>query len=415
MPESATALPEAARADPVTLSGGPRVWFVSAVQQENVESTTHIFARLAEALGEVYPTGILAPYGRARASGEVPRRGLVRWGTDRLRRALVGSAHVSLMALRDVRRNDVLIVVTNPPMLPALAAAVARVRGARLVVLVHDVYPDVLYVTGLLRPRSVAGRLLEGVTRSALRRADRIIVIGRDMAARVTAKIGDGGARVVCIPNWADPDISFGGLRPGGEASRSLVVQYSGNMGLSHPVEALLDAAELLQREGAPVEFQVFGWGLKLPSFRAEAERRGLRNLTIAAPCPRAELGGQLAACDVALVLMRRGMSGISVPCRAYNLMAAGRPMIVAADHDAEIARVTREHDLGWVVEPEDPEALAEAIRAAAERRQDLRAMGERAARVAAETYSFAHAVEQYVGVVAEVGSRVRVRVEGGY
>jgi colanic acid biosynthesis glycosyl transferase WcaI len=398
----AAAQPQAVAArrshDAAPLQG--RVWLVSAVQHENVESTTHIFARLAGALGERYHTGVLTPPPAppATAPGEAS---FTRWFTDRFRRALVGSLRVFVRALRAVRRDDVLLVVTNPPMLPVLMAAAAALRRARLVIVVHDVYPDVLEVAGLMRRRSPAARTLDALSRRALRRADRVIVIGRDMQRLIEHKPGGAAAsRIVFIPNWADEDIApVARAHSGGP----LIVQYSGNMGVTHPVETLLDCAELLQRESAPVHFQVFGWGLRMPWFRGEVERRGLRNSSAGPRCARSELAAQLAGSDVGLVLMRRGMAGISVPCRAYNIMAAGRPLIVAAAEDAEIARTVGEHDLGWVVPPEQPEQLGDAIRDALRHRGRLEEMGERAGRTARERFTFDRAVRGYGSVLDEL------------
>jgi colanic acid biosynthesis glycosyl transferase WcaI len=399
MAESVTALPEEPAVDPVKLRDEPRVWFVSAVQQENVESTTHIFARLAEALGEVYPTGILAPPRPASAAPGDAAFG--RWFLDRFRRALVGSLRVFAQALREVRPGDVVMVVTNPPMLPVLMSVVSRLRRARLVIVVHDVYPDVLYANGLMPAGSLAGRLLDRLARGALRRADRVIVIGRDMKRRIESKLNGPAGHVVYIPNWADPDIAPRNMS-GKDTNRPLVVQYSGNMGLTHPVETLLDCAELLQRDKVHVRFDVFGWGRKQTAFLREVRHRKLTNVTVGERCPRAELGQRLAECDVALILMRPGMSGISVPCRFYNILAAGKPVIVAADVDTEVAMVVQEQGLGWVVEPQDPGALAAAAMDAARRPDELKSMGGLAAELAARKYSFQAALQSYVRVIDE-------------
>jgi hypothetical protein len=113
MRASATALPDAARVDRGGSKSGRRVRVVSAVQQENVESTTHIFARLAEALSEIYPTGVVAPPPRAPlpAPGEV---GVGSWLWSRFWRALAGSLPVVARALLEVRPGDVVMVFTNP-------------------------------------------------------------------------------------------------------------------------------------------------------------------------------------------------------------------------------------------------------------------------------------------------------------
>jgi colanic acid biosynthesis glycosyl transferase WcaI len=249
---------------------------------------------------------------------------------------------------------------------------------------------------------SVAGRLLDRLATGALRRADRVIVIGRDMKRRIEAKLGGPSEHVVFIPNWADPDIVPADA-PGADATRPLVVQYSGNMGVTHPVETLLDCAELLQQRAVPVQLEVFGWGLRFAWFAKEIKSRGLCNITLSPPCPRPVLGSQLVSGDVSLVLMKQNMTGISVPCRTYNIMAAGRALIVGADAGAEVASLVREHRLGWVVVPENPTRLAAAIEDATRRRDELRTMGRRAAAVASAEYSYDGVVEKYAAVIKDV------------
>jgi colanic acid biosynthesis glycosyl transferase WcaI len=173
-------------------------------------------------------------------------------------------------------------------------------------------------------------------------------------------------------------------------------------MGVTHPVETLLDCAELLQRGKVHARIDVFGWGRKHEAFLREIDHRKLTNVTAGERCPRAELGQRLAECDVALILMHPRMVGISVPCRFYNILAAGKPVIVAADPDTEVAMVVEEHSLGWVVEPADPEAIAAAVMDAARRRVELRSMGSRAAQLGSRDFSFPAALRSYLSVIVE-------------
>ncbi|CAN5370417.1 glycosyltransferase family 4 protein [soil metagenome] len=385
------------------------VWLVSAVQQENVNSTTHLLHVLAEALGRRVDLGVLSP---RRSHPLVPAdatatNGRYRlWLADRTRRALLGSLEVAFSALRLVRGGNVLLVVTNPPVLPILMTAVAALRRAHLIVVVHDVYPDVLHVLGVLRRGSLRSRVFDGLMRGSLRRADRVVVIGRDMHSLIEAKLGGDASHVVCLPNWADTDVAPVNVpwhRRQDANAAPLSVQYSGNMGATHPVEILLETAERLQEEAVPARLQIYGWGLKHGLLSAGRNARDLRNMDVGGACERSELNRRLGSCDIALILMRRGMTGVSVPSRLYNILAAGKPLIVSADEGTEAAMLVREHGLGWVVEPENPRALAAAVRDAVRRRDELPAMGTRAAWLAAHQYSFSEAVDRYMRVIEDV------------
>src|SRR5207253_8495264 len=129
----------------------------------------------------------------------------------------------------------------------------------------------------------------------------------------------------------------------------------------------------------ASLQFMIFGAGARRGEVEHDIASRGLRNVTLLPPVAREELSASLNAADLAVVAMRGGMSGISVPSRLYNILAAGRPVIAIADDDSEIAMVVREEEIGWVVPPGDLAAFIGAIEDARRDRPRLDAMSRRA------------------------------------
>jgi colanic acid biosynthesis glycosyl transferase WcaI len=122
-------------------------------------------------------------------------------------------------------------------------------------------------------------------------------------------------------------------------------------------------------------------------------------------PVPQAELVEFLSAADVWLVPYRRNMAGVSVPSRLYNLLAVGREIIVAAEANSEAALVVIEEQIGWVVPPEDPHELAQAVRLAAADLAATTQMSRRAA-LAAQNYSKNVAVARYREVILNVSRK---------
>jgi glycosyltransferase involved in cell wall biosynthesis len=112
-------------------------------------------------------------------------------------------------------------------------------------------------------------------------------------------------------------------------------------------------------------------------------------------PVIESELVEFLAAADVWVIPYRRNVAGVSVPSRLYNLLAIGRAVIVAAEPYSEASMIVRENEIGWVVPPEDPDLLADAIRQASSDRAATLQKGRRAAEVA-RNYSSASALSQY-------------------
>ncbi len=96
------------------------------------------------------------------------------------------------------------------------------------------------------------------------------------------------------------------------------------------------------------------------------------------------------------------GVAGVSVPSRMYNVMAAGKPIIAMTDDESELARVVREHDIGWVVAPCDWRGLIAVLREAQADAARLRSMGARARHAAETEYSYERVIRLYEDLVAE-------------
>jgi len=303
--------------------------------------------------------------------------------------------------LRHVGANDLVLAVTNPPALPFFALLVCKLRRARYLLLIHDVYPDVLVAASVLRSDSLLARGIDWLTRRLYEHAERVIVLGRDMEDLVTRRLGHAPGRVMMIPNWADltriqPKPSTQStLRAELGLSERFIVQYSGNMGQTHGLEAVLEAARQLQHQDH-IHFLLIGSGAKKRWVKEYVGQHHLTNVTVLPSRPAADLQDSLAAGDVALIAFVPGMRGVSVPSRMYNNLSAGKPIIAVADPDSELGLVVREEIIGWVVPPGHPHQLAAAILEAQADPEQLSQMGARARLVVESKYSLEHAIRAY-------------------
>jgi len=394
-----------------------RVWVVSELYYPELTSTGYFLTGLAEGLAEIYNVGVLcgqptywargvrAPSREMRNGVDIHRCPASTLDKNRAAFKLINLVTVSLStffsALVRFRRGDVVVAVTNPPLLPYLVFIASRVKGARFVLLVHDVYPEILARLGMLKTRSVFFRALDQVSRWLYNSTDRVVVIGRDMQRLIAQKMSSANGSVSVAPNWANLD----DISPKSRTENSLlaslgltdrfVVQFWGNMGRPHCIEDLIEAADLLMPD-PEIHFLIIGWGTKKSWVVAEKAARKLDNITILDPLSREETCNVQNACDVVLNTLSSGMSGISVPSRTYNALAAAKPLVVVCDDDSEIAAVVKEENIGWVVPPGHPDQLVSALREAHGNRQLLREMGERARRAVETKYTRSHILERY-------------------
>lgn len=308
-----------------------------------------------------------------------------------------------LALLRWLKRGDVVLTVTAPFMLPYAVAAAAKLKGARAALIMHDLFPDVLVMAGLLKPHSIVTRAVRAANALMFGALNAVITIGRDAERPLLRYRGMTARKIRFIPNWAtlapglrpvSPDNPFRRAMPG-----RFVVGLSGNLGFTHDADIVFAAARLLRAE-TDIHFLLSGWGIGFARLQELQTASQLPNVTFVDRVEDAELESLLTAADAWIIPYRKNVAGVSVPSRFYNLLAVGRPVILVSEPEAEAALTVTENRLGWVVQPGRSGDLAEAIRAAS--RLDTAAMAERAIAAAAK-FDRVAAMNGYAALVDEL------------
>jgi len=398
-----------------TMLNSQRIWVVSELYYPEVTST--FLTEISEGLAGVYDVSVLcgqpsylvrgvrAPVREMRNGVDVKRCRATTLDKNRLVSKVVNLITISVSifaaALCRFRRKDIIIVVTNPPLLPYLMALACRLKGARFVLLVYDVYPEIFTRLGIFSQESLVVRLMDLASRWLYNSASRIIVLGRDMRDLVGEKLKGRRNRVVIATNWGDTKAVF--PQPLSEnllldklnLRGRFVAQYCGNIGRTHGIKDIAEAAELLASDDK-FQFLLIGWGAKKRWAIEHKQARKLDNLTILDPLPQEEFCDGLNACNVAIISFSSGMAGISVPSRMYNVLAAGKPLLAVCDDNSELAAVVREEAIGWVISPGRPDLIVSALREAKANPERLRAMGERARQAAEKKYTLGYVLQVY-------------------
>ncbi len=259
-------------------------------------------------------------------------------------------------------RADVVLALTPPVPMAATGWLVARARRAPLVLDVKDIFPDVAVELGMITdPRLV--RAAYALERWSYARSAAITVLGEDMRANLAAKVPDPG-KLTIIPNPVDvaairPMPADNGYRAEFGLSGKTVVMYAGNVGMSQSLDLLVDAARAYA-DRPDVVFVVNGGGSTLETVRRSAA--GLPNVVFVPFQPAGRLPEVLAAADVHLVPLRRGLARSSVPSKTYSILAAGRPVLASVDEGSTVAEIVEVSGAGLAVPPEDPAAFRAAL-----------------------------------------------------
>jgi glycosyltransferase involved in cell wall biosynthesis len=292
------------------------------------------------------------------------------------------AAALKLRAL--LSADHVVVAKTDPPLLGVTVGVVARSRGARTINWLQDLFPEVL---GAVTTRhKVAQALVAVLTRlrnRSLAAAHENVAIGNRMARHVMDQ-GVSSKSLRIIENWCDGKVvsprsrESNALRDEWRLAQQMVVGYSGNLGVAHEFDTILDAATLL-RERRDIAFLFIGAGSRLAWLKQQVEQRGLSNVQFQPYQSRERLAESLSVPDVHLVCLRADMEGLIVPSKFYGVLAAGRACIFIGDPEGEIAVQLQNLGCGAAVRPHDAAELARQLNELAGNPDRLVALGTRA------------------------------------
>ena len=311
---------------------------------------------------------------------------------QRLLRILLLSWRLFRAILKNVKRGDVVLSVTNPTALTLLLALGRSMRGYRVALIVHDVFPENLVPTGILSKNNPLYLLTRAIFNLALNRFDAILVIGRDMEAVMKSKIRNH-RRIHCIPNFGDtmsiqpmPRSESPIIRELGLENK-LILLLTGNIGRAQDIPFIREA--MLQLKGDPaIHFLFIGDGALKPALEAFIRENELRNCTLHAAMPRSRENDFLNAGDIGLVLLAPGFKGLGVPSKTYSYLAAGKPVISLAEAGSETDLLVNEDEVGWSLHSGQVREFCELVKTLASDRIELKEIGLRARKICEEKYT---------------------------
>lgn len=269
----------------------------------------------------------------------------------------------TLAALRAGRPD---IVLADAPTLwsglPLLVTAIFR--NVPFIYVVHDIYPDVLLRLGVLT-NSKFINLIGRIESFFYDHSAQVSVLSDGFKENLLRK-GVPEEKIAIVPACVDVDFirplpRKNKLREQWDLGDKFVVLYAGNMGLSQGLEIILQAAEQLSKY-PEIVFVLVGEGANKMSLQALAEEKGLSNVKFFSFLPREDVPLIYALANVCLVSLKRDIVVESVPSKTYSIMASGNPIIATVDQNTETGRLIDQTQCGLNVEPENPDALVQAI-----------------------------------------------------
>jgi colanic acid biosynthesis glycosyl transferase WcaI len=401
----------------------PRLLVLNQYYRPGLEATAHLLADLCGALSEHFEVTVVT--GRVRGGGDlgahevmdgvrVIRVRSTAYDRSRLSLRAINYATYVLQTLRVAlkgQRPDVVMCMTDPPIIGDIALIVARRFRVPLVAVSQDVFPEIAVELRRLE-NPVVLALLDRAIKLYLRNADAVVAIGETMRERLHAK-GVASSRIHVIPNWVDtkeitPQPRDNEWARSHDLADRFVVMHSGNIGHAQSLDTLIRASTFL-RDLDRLVVMIIGTGARLGDVSALADRIDGDKIRFLPYQPREVLPELLASADIHFLGLGRRLSGYVVPSRLYGILAAERPVIVSADADSEAARLVERIGFGVRVPAERPELVAAEIRRAYSGELPLEEMGRRgreyAVRSAERTIGFQQYRELLLRVITTEGT----------
>ena len=243
-------------------------------------------------------------------------------------------------------KNCHLVLVSNPP----LTVFIPLFTRKKFSFVVYDLYPDSLFSQGFIKKDSFIGRWWIRQNKKVFAKAERVFTLSEDMKKAVAQYVAEDKIKIVY--NWAHNEH----MKPIAKEENpfltdldlqdKFIVLYSGNMGMTHDIDIMVDVADRL-RENDGVCFLFIGEGAKKAVIEEKISEYGLSNCLVLPFQPLEVLPYSMGAADLAVVTTDARQSELSVPSKTYTYLATGAALLCLAEDGTELGKLVKEHHVG--------------------------------------------------------------------
>lgn len=346
-----------------------KIFIVSELFYPDTCTTAHILTKIADRLSKQHEVSVIcgpSGYDNSQILSEsdklnnidIIRIGKSNFDKNNIPQRILKFVTLTCQLTNELRKRvdskDEVLIVTNPAPLMVFISGLKYFKHFNLTILVHDVFPENTIPAGIFKSESnILYRLIRKVFNKAYSTADRLIVLGRDMKDMMNMKIANSRRKpdVTIIENWSEHAdcISETNVSP------KVNILYAGNIGRVQGLEFVINA--LQKTTNKDLNLTLRGSGAMLdhitdnyPFIQYEGSFNRENQFEI------------LSKCDIALVTLSKGMYGLGVPSKTYNILAAGKPILYIGDPRSEVSLLIKENNIGWSFAPENTNELIEFL-----------------------------------------------------
>jgi len=311
---------------------------------------------------------------------------------------------------RELRKYKAVIVYSNPPILPLIAAFSNKFFNTKLVFVSYDVYPEIALVTNSISENGFISKMMKNVNKIVFKNVNKVIALSNEMK---TFLLKNRNAlsenQIEVIPNWyedkgkVDTQLVFQNKQFDSiKKEKKLIVSYFGNMGIAQDLDTIIGAIRHF-REDSQVHFIFAGHGNKMETLKNIVELETLKNVSVFDFLHGQDYQEALNISDCFIVSLVDGLTGLAVPSKTYSYMMAGKPVVAIMGKESDIAKDIRENNAGYSIEPGEHSKLNYAIGELRDNIEKRKYMGENCRNVFLDKYTKERCTQQYVEIIEKL------------
>lgn len=279
-----------------------------------------------------------------------------------------------LLHLRVLGKYKKVIVYSNPPFLPLIAALAKKIFHTKIIFVSYDVYPEIGIVSGKIKVNGTIDKLFRLMNTLIFKTVDHVVALSGDMEKYLCKNRKLEAGKLSVIPNWAEKmevvkNTEVQNPRFSGIPKDAFVVSYLGNMGVCQEEHTLLDTIRSLKNHPA-IHFLIAGHGTKMQQLFDIVKHENLSHVHFYDFLKGDDYTDALRISNLFIVTLIKGMEGLCSPSKASSYLMAGKPIIIVADKGLELAEDILKNKCGYFVEQGDSLYMQKCILEQAQNRQ---------------------------------------------
>lgn len=315
------------------------------------------------------------------------------------------------MKLSEIIKYRVVLVYSNPPILPLIGYWAQKIGGIKLVFVGFDLYPDNAIAINAIKHNGVICKLMKYINKRIYLNADKVVAISDDMKSyMLKANKQLDEKRTVAIPNWYTGDVEQSSIIENNEfknlrESYELIVLYTGNMGEAQELDTIIESIiEMSAKNKFSNTLFVFtGHGSRRIEVEGRLKERGVKNVRIYGFLKGQDYKDVLNIADVCLVSLKKGIEGLGVPSKTYGYFAYGKPVISIMSDETELAKNITSNNAGFNVIQNDIEGFITAIESFLANPNLIKELGENSFRIHNGLYEKSISLQKYRNLIDEL------------